>query len=122
MAKRGGQNKHIPTDKLRSQVSALISFGVTHQDIARYIGINQDTLVKYYREELDTGAIHANAQVAAKLYRKAVDQEDLSAMIFWLKTRARWRTVDKEDYLQDESLREDLAKRAAKIKDRKSVV
>jgi len=38
----------------------------------------------------------ANANVAKRLYNKAVAQDDLSAQIFWLKTRARWRTSDRE--------------------------
>lgn len=115
--KRGGHNKHKPDDKLRAQVSALVSFGVTHADISKYIGINTDTLTKYYRHELDTGAIHANAQVAGKLYKKAVQAEDLSAMIFWLKTRARWRTADKEDAIKGESLVEKMLEQLAKSND-----
>lgn len=87
---------HVPTDKTRAEVAALNSFGNTQAEIALYLGICIETLVKYYRKELDTAVIKANAQVARALYNKAVNQDDLSAQIFWLKTRARWRTQDVE--------------------------
>lgn len=85
---------HQPTDETRAQVSALITYGVTQEQIAKFIGIAPMTLFKYYRTELDTSAVKANAAVANKLYNKAVNQDDLSAQIFWLKCRARWRTQD----------------------------
>lgn len=88
---------HEPTAVTKAQVSSLTSFGNTQEEIALYLGICVDTLAKYYRRELDTAAIHANAQVANKLYRKAVEQDDLSAQIFWLKTRGKWRTAEQED-------------------------
>ena len=88
---------HVPTDKTRGEVAALTSFGHTQEEIAAHLYICVDTLVKYYRDELDNSALRANAKVAQKLYKKAVEQEDLAAIIFWLKTRARWREKDAED-------------------------
>ena len=88
---------HEPTEQTRAEVGALTSFGNTQEDIARYLGISVDTLVKYYRSELDNAALKANAKVANKLFRKATEGDDLGAMTFWLKTRARWREKDKED-------------------------
>ena len=96
-----GQPPHQPTEKTRAEVGALVSFGNTQEEIASYIGINTDTLIKYYRDELDNSLVRANAKVAAKLFRKATDGDDLSAMIFWLKTRAKWREKDKEDNKDD---------------------
>ena len=54
---------HIPTDKSRAEVGALVSFGVNQEDIARFIGICVDTLAKHYRHELDTALTRANAAV-----------------------------------------------------------
>jgi len=99
---------HQPTDKSRAEVSALVSFGITQEDIARYIGISVDTLAKYYRHELDTALIRANAMVANKLFRKATEGDDLTAMMFWLKTRARWREKDASDDRNLTSLAEKL--------------
>ena len=93
-----GQPAHEPTEKTKAEVSALVSFGNTQDEIAAYIGITADTLAKHYREELDNAVVKANAKVAAKLYRKAIDENDIKAQIFWLKTRARWRETDNKDY------------------------
>ena len=40
-----------------------------------------------------SGGIKANARVAESLYRKATGEgrEAVTAAIFWLKTRARWK-------------------------------
>lgn len=99
---------HEPTDMSRAEVRALSSFGNTQEEIAKYLGICVDTMVKYYREDLDVAAISANAKVAHALFNKAVNQDDLSAQIFWLKTRARWRTADQEEVKKFESVVEKL--------------
>lgn len=95
---------HVPTEITRAEVIALTSFGNTQEEIAKYLGICVDTLAKYYRYELDTAVVRANAQVARKLYNKAVNQDDLSAQIFWLKTRGKWRTADQDDAKQAQSV------------------
>jgi transposase len=82
------------TDEARIKVTALKSFGITNEEIATHIGISVDTLNRYYQRELDTAIIDANAKVAGKLFKKATEDEDLGAQIFWLKTRGRWRTED----------------------------
>ena len=89
--KRMGRPPYQPTDKSRAEVSALVSFGTRHQDICNYLKIDHKTLTKYYQRELDTGHTMANAAVARTLYQQAVQQQNVTAMIFWLKTRARWR-------------------------------
>ncbi len=88
---------HEPTEKTRAEVAALVSFGNTQEEIASYIGISSDTLGRHYRDELDNSVVRANAKVAAKLFRKAIDGDDIKAQIFWLKTRARWREKDRDD-------------------------
>jgi predicted transcriptional regulator len=107
---------HKPTIASRAEVSALLSFGVTHDQIADYMSMSPTTLRKHYADELRTASISANAQVARCLFKKAVEQDDLTAQIFWLKTKARWRTdetlqlSDQNDKLQSElkTLREQL--------------
>jgi hypothetical protein len=92
--KSGLSAPHHPTEKTRGEVGALTSFGNTQEEIAAHIGICVDTLAKYYRDELDNSVLRANAKVAAKLFKRATDGDDLTAMMFWLKTRARWRERD----------------------------
>jgi len=99
---------HVPNEKTRAEVSALTSFGNTQDQIASHIGISVDTLYRHYKEELENSVVRANAKVAAKLFRKAVDQDDLGAQIFWLKTRARWRERDHDDKQMGETLVEKL--------------
>lgn len=80
---------HKPTEADRRTVEAMSSYGIPHEDIGKVIGIDDKTLRKYYRHELDTASAKANAQVAQRLYKKCLDG-DTSSMIFWLKTRAKW--------------------------------
>lgn len=57
--------------------------------IARVIGIGEDTLRKYYSDDLSLGEAQATAKVAQTLYSKAV-KGDTASCIFWLKARAKW--------------------------------
>jgi hypothetical protein len=50
---------------------------------------------KHYRDELDLGETEANAQVAGFLFNSA-KSGNVTAQIFWLKTRARWRQTPVE--------------------------
>ncbi len=86
-----GQKPHEPTEELRQQVQALASFGVPQEDIALYIEVDPKTLRKHYRRELDIGLIHANAQVAQRLFKSATVDGNVASIIFWLKSRAGWR-------------------------------
>lgn len=81
---------HTPTDETRQLVKFAAAVGTRYEVIARQLGICDDTLKKYYRDELDLGRDQANQAIASSLYQKALDG-DTTAMIFWLKTRARWR-------------------------------
>lgn len=118
-SRRGGSgrgNIHQKTEKTTAEVIALKSFGNTQEEIATYLGINIDTLYKYYRYELDTAQVRTNAEVARKLYTKATKKDDLSAQIFWLKTRARWRTTDIENIIdQNEGMKEEIKVLRAKL-------
>lgn len=71
----------------------MASCGVPVDDIGRVLGITDRTLAKYYREELDTAAAKANTKVAQWLFKKATSDgpQAVTAAIFWLKTRARWK-------------------------------
>ena len=59
------------------------------------VGIDPKTLRKHYRDELDLGETKANAQVAGFLFN-AARNGNVTAQIFWLKTRARWRETPVE--------------------------
>ncbi len=55
------------------------------------------TLRRHYAEVLATAAVKANSMVAQSLFNKATRGDgasSVSAAIFWLKTRGRWREHD----------------------------
>ena len=78
---------------LSSKVEALAGFGLTAADIACVLAADEEELKGIYSHELASGGIKANARVAESLYRKATGEgrEAVTAAIFWLKTRARWK-------------------------------
>jgi len=81
-----------PTDEQRKLVKTLAAFGIPHEQIANKVGIRSPkSLRKYFRSELDQGAIDANGQVAKTLYEMATSGKQPLATMFWLKTRAGWR-------------------------------
>ena len=81
--------KHEPTPETRLQVKTLASVGTPQDQIAIVVGITKNTLLKYYRKELDTAMTMANAKVAQSLFQQAT-AGNTSAAIFWLKCRAGW--------------------------------
>lgn len=95
-----GKPPHEPTQKTRSEVAALRSYGIPQEEVAAYIGIDAKTLRKYYRDELDKAAITANAKVGQFLYQNATGStldkgathgDCVRAAMFWAKTRMGWR-------------------------------
>ena len=70
----------------------MAGFGIPALDIARVIGIGENSLCKYYRDELDLGHVKANTKVAQNLFKIATGtgREAVTASIFWLKVRAGW--------------------------------
>ena len=85
-----GRRAHRPDPSQRRQVEALAAYGIPEADISGVVRIDPKTLRKHYREELDLGETKANAQVAGFLFN-AAKNGNVTAQIFWLKTRAKWR-------------------------------
>tara|TARA_R110000744_G_scaffold26315_1_gene64873 strand:- start:1173 stop:1511 length:339 start_codon:yes stop_codon:yes gene_type:complete len=81
---------HIPDDDNSKLVRSLSTVGTKYEDIAIKLNISSDTLVKYYKKELDGGRIDANAAIAQSLFT-AAKTGNTTAQIFWLKTRAGWK-------------------------------
>lgn len=87
---KGGRPPHLPDATTRNKVFMLSTVGTRHEDIATVLGISADTLTKYYNDELAKGRIEANASVAETLFKQA-KEGNTTAMIFWLKSRAKWK-------------------------------
>ncbi len=94
---------HKPDAANRRQVEAMAGYGVPEIDIARVLRIDPKTLRKHYRDELDGGHVKANAKVAENLFRKATGDgpQSVTAAIFWMKTRARWKETTISEVTHD---------------------
>jgi hypothetical protein len=103
-----GRRAHKPDPSLRRQVEAMAAYGIPETDISRVMRVDPKTLRKHYREELDLGESKANAQVAGFLF-SAAKNGNVTAQIFWLKTRARWRETPMELRHSGSIARKDLS-------------
>jgi hypothetical protein len=94
---------------VRDKVRHLAGVGVSQDDIAKIIGCAPKTLRKRCRDDLDRGVAEANATVSGYLFA-AAKAGNVTAQIFWLKTRAHWRekTAPEDPILGAESKSEVL--------------
>jgi hypothetical protein len=105
--------RYEPTADQRRTVKTMAGFGIPQEDIAGFLGIDDKTLRKHFREELDRGITEANAKVAQSLFQMATQGKNVAAAIFWMKARAGWRekveikpVVDDPTQLTDAELEE----------------
>lgn len=87
-----------PTDADRQLVMLCVAMGLTQEQTAAQVryptGISVDTLVKFYRAELEQGADRLAATIAGNIASIARDRshpKSVTAAIFWLKARRGWR-------------------------------
>jgi hypothetical protein len=86
-----------PDEKSSKQITLMAGIGLTHDQIAKVMGISDETLRRHYKKELATAKTMLNTQVANNLFRIATSSEKgaVAAAIFWMKTRAGWKeTID----------------------------
>jgi DNA-binding XRE family transcriptional regulator len=99
--RKPGQPKFEPSDEQRKLAEAMAAYGIPQEDIAKVVGIAPKTLREHFRHELDTGSTLATAKVAERLFKRATTDDSsagITAAIFWLKTRARWKETDQHDH------------------------
>ena len=67
--------------------------GLSFDEITLVLAVNAPGLMATYGTELQSGGIKASARVAESPYRQATGEgrQAVTAAIFWLKTRARWK-------------------------------
>jgi hypothetical protein len=103
---RGGPNgrpPHRPTDELRRVARNLASMGLTHEQIAKAIGVGLSTLDKHYENELTLGTIAVHAAVGSTFIRRCLggdpndplnppnwEKADVPALLHYVKTRLGW--------------------------------
>jgi hypothetical protein len=71
VAKKKGRKPFKATARLRKRVEELTFVGMSQDDIARAIGCSTPTLVKFFPEELATGAAKKNAEAWSLLWKNA---------------------------------------------------
>jgi len=89
-------DQHIPTDETRKMVESTSGLGLPHESIAVLVGIDDKTLRKHYRAELDIGKAKANGQIAKTLFSKAL-AGDTTSLIWWTKSQMRWSETVKQE-------------------------
>lgn len=85
-----GRPAHKPQEKDRFLVMFAKAAGSTDEQICQMIGVNSDTLRKYYSEELSNPEALLNRNVVGALYKNAM-KGNVTAQIFWCKTKMGWR-------------------------------
>ena len=87
-----------PTDDERRLVEQMCAVGIPQESICLIVrdGIDDKTLRKHFRRELDTAKIKANAKIGGTLFNKAVNG-DTTAAIFWAKTQMGWKETNVQE-------------------------
>ncbi len=94
--KRGAPT-YKPTDMERAQVKTMCATGITQGLIARCMsngkGIDEKTLRKHFRDELDTSRAMAIANMGKGVYERGINGSTTDA-IFYLKTQGGWKETN----------------------------
>jgi|GEM_PF-1098992 len=94
--------EHVPTEDQRKIVRISAAMGLRREQICLLVlqdgaPISENTLRKHYTEELDTGDVQANYDVAAIAYKTATDKTLFGTAAqgnmvrYWLSARAGWK-------------------------------
>ena len=87
---------HKPTPETRRLVETSSGIGLPHEQIATLLEIDDKTLRKWYRDELDKGKAKAHLKIAQTLFNKATGG-DTTSLIWWTKTQMRWAETVKQE-------------------------
>lgn len=87
-----GTLPYEPTDEIADEVEVFARLGLTNSQIGEYFKLADSTLRKYYGHKLQSGRINGVKFAAEKLQEK-VKEGNLTAIIFYLKTRGSFLEV-----------------------------
>lgn len=112
--------KHAPTAFTLVKVETMAGLGARYEHIAEEIGVSVGTLVKYYREQLDTGRAKADLMVTNAFFKIAssdqVSGASVTAKIFWLKCRCGWKETARNEPPDERDIeREDPLEKLARL-------
>jgi hypothetical protein len=80
-----------PTEEDRRKVKSMSACGIEADDIAKYLGLSEKTLLMYYQKDILRARVEANAKVGKTLFEMAAGGGEVAATIFWSKTRGSFR-------------------------------
>lgn len=98
-----GRPPYKPTDDDRRSVELMTACGLNQTQVARQLGdggISENTLVKYFREELDTAVDKANVKMAATAFNKGLSG-DAHMIRYWMNCRAGWKEKSEIEHTGD---------------------
>lgn len=84
-----GLPEHEPTLLTRTKVEAFNCAGFSQTDIANYLDIDEKTLRKHYRVELDQAKMDKISTLSNNVYKLAMEGNE-KMMEFVLKCQGRW--------------------------------
>lgn len=107
---KAGRKRWKPSPQDRTMVETMVGYGVPQEAIGQLLGVSDDTLRKHCAAEIELGTIKANAKVAEGLYKRATfqageERSNVTAAIFWMKTRAGWRETSDVNHYHSADLR-----------------
>lgn len=105
--KRGGKPEHVPTEESRAKVADFTCAGFTQDDIAQYFGIDDKTLRKHYRDELDKAKLEMIRGLSQNAYQMALGGSEKMTE-FLLRTQGRYTNYKREEKTTTDTLLETL--------------
>lgn len=91
-------NSHVPTSLSKEKVIAFSCAGFAQPMIAQYLGITEETLVKYYKEELLNARMDKLQLVGAHAFRRAMEGSDKMIDLI-CRTQLRWANAKSPEEL-----------------------
>ena len=90
------RNPHKPNAETRRLVETSSGIGLPHEQIGMLLEIDDKTLRKHYRDELNKGKAKAHLKIAQTLFNKA-SGGDTTSLIWWTKTQMKWSETIKQE-------------------------
>jgi predicted transcriptional regulator len=89
--------EYVPTDGQRALVENAWAFGLTQADIAEQLGIDEKTLRKHFREELNSGKFKVDmgaGRTIVELMKSKDERVRLEAAKYYTSRRMGWKETN----------------------------